>query len=379
MSRLLFLLIPQALSLLGSSIAQFGIIWSLTIAYSSGKVLLLSSLAAFLPQIGLMVLSGVLSDRRKRKQMIILSDAVSGIVALFLATFSFSGVLPLIMALLIRSACSGLQTPAVDSAVALLSDDNTRERANALRGLLSSAVMLLSPVLAGILLPIAGIRGLMLLDAATAVLAIMFIAFTSIPESSNESKLSLLSGVRYAFGESQIRKLLLFHFIALFLISPGASLTPLLVQRVHEGGEAYLSLSETAYSFGMVIGGMVLSIGKPVKDRKLSIALSLMIYASMLLLIGFTPFFLLYLLMNATIGFVSPRYTALMNSEVQEECSNDMMGRVMSFLAIISSTAIPLGLLIAAPLSDVVDIRIVFICFGLAAMLHSLLFMRRGR
>ena len=83
--------------------------------------------------------------------------------------------------------------------------------------------------------------------------------------------------------------------------------------------------------------------------------------------------------MNATIGFVSPRYTALMNSEVQEECSNDMMGRVMSFLSIISSTAIPLGLLIAAPLSDVVDIRIVFICFGLAAMLHSLLFMRRGR
>ena len=45
----------------------------------------------------------------------------------------------------------------------------------------------------------------------------------------------------------------------------------------------------------------------------------------------------------------------------------------------ISSTAIPLGLLIAAPLSDVVDIRIVFICFGIAAMLHSLLFMRRGR
>ena len=379
MGKLLLLLLPQAVSLLGSSIAQFGIIWTLTLDYSSGKVLLLSSLAMFIPQIALMLLSGVLSDGRKRKSVIILSDAVSSLVAVFLIlaiSYGRDSIAVFIISLAIRSACSGLQSPAVDSAVALMAEDGRREKANGMRGLLSSAVMLLSPVLAGLLLPAAGVSGLMAIDAVTALLAICALIPLHLPESLSSSS-SLSSGIRYAISDSLIRRMLVFHFIALFLISPGAALTPLLVARVHGGGESLLALSEAAYSFGMVAGGLVLSFGVYTGNRKRGIAVSLFVYALMLVVAGLSPFFMLYTLINAIIGFVSPRYTAFMNSEIQDECEVEMMGRVMSFLAVVTSSAIPCGLLVAAPLADILDIRIVFIVFGLLAGLHALFFALR--
>ena len=92
MARLLLFLIPQSFSLLGSSIAQFGIIWTLTLSYSSGKILLLASLAAFIPQIALMILSGVLSDKRKRKRVIILSDLFSAFIALLFSLSIGEGI-----------------------------------------------------------------------------------------------------------------------------------------------------------------------------------------------------------------------------------------------------------------------------------------------
>ena len=177
MARLLLFLIPQSFSLLGSSIAQFGIIWTLTLSYSSGKILLLASIAAFIPQIALMILSGVLSDKRKRKRVIILSDLFSALIAL-LFSLSIGEGISLYLCLFVlaaRSAASGLQTPAVESALPLIAGSDNLKRANGMKGLLSSVVMLLSPVLAGILLPSFGLSGLMVLDAITALLAIVML------------------------------------------------------------------------------------------------------------------------------------------------------------------------------------------------------------
>ena len=379
MARLLLFLIPQSFSLLGSSIAQFGIIWTLTLSYSSGKILLLASLAAFIPQIALMILSGVLSDKRKRKRVIILSDLFSALIAL-LFSLSIGEGISLYLCLFVlaaRSAASGLQTPAVESAIPLIAGSDNLKRANGMKGLLSSVVMLLSPVLAGILLPSFGLSGLMVLDAVTALLAIVMLLPFSVPENQKREKAMLREGYTYVIREKRILRLLVFHFIALFLISPGAALTPLLVSVSFSPSSSLLSISESTYSIGMILGGLFISFSR---RQPSSLAFLLSIYALMLFGMSFCPLFALYAVMNGVIGFVSPQYTALMNSEIQCLTEEAKMGRVMSILSIVSVSAVPLGLLVMAPLADTFSVNVVFAVAGILTLIHAIVFaIRRVR
>ena len=379
MARLLLFLIPQSFSLLGSSIAQFGIIWTLTLSYSSGKILLLASIAAFIPQIALMILSGVLSDKRKRKRVIILSDLFSALIAL-LFSLSIGEGISLYLCLFVlaaRSAASGLQTPAVESALPLIAGSDNLKRANGMKGLLSSVVMLLSPVLAGILLPSFGLSGLMVLDAVTALLAIVMLLPFSVPENQKREKAMLREGYTYVIREKRILRLLVFHFIALFLISPGAALTPLLVSVSFSPSSSLLSISESTYSIGMILGGLFISFSR---RQPSSLAFLLSIYALMLFGMSFCPLFALYAVMNGVIGFVSPQYTALMNSEIQGLTEVAKMGRVMSILSIVSVSAVPLGLLVMAPLADTFSVNVVFAVAGILTLIHAIVFaIRRVR
>ena len=379
MARLLLFLIPQSFSLLGSSIAQFGIIWTLTLSYSSGKILLLASIAAFIPQIALMILSGVLSDKRKRKRVIILSDLFSALIAL-LFSLSIGEGISLYLCLFVlaaRSAASGLQTPAVESALPLIAGADNLKRANGMKGLLSSVVMLLSPVLAGILLPSFGLSGLMVLDAVTALLAIVMLLPFSVPENQKREKAMLREGYTYVIREKRILRLLVFHFIALFLISPGAALTPLLVSVSFSPSSSLLSISESTYSIGMILGGLFISFSR---RQPFSLAFLLSIYALMLFGMSFCPLFALYAVMNGVIGFVSPQYTALMNSEIQGITEEANMGRVMSILSIVSVSAVPLGLLVMAPLADTFSVNVVFAVAGILTLIHAIVFaIRRVR
>lgn len=366
MGRLFLFLLPQSFSLLGSSIAQFGIIWTLTLDYSSGTVLLLASLAAFIPQIILMLASGILTDRGKRKRTIIISDTASALMALFLAFATMVEEPPLwvyLSVLFVRSGAAGLQTPAAESAIPFIAAGNL-ERANGLKGLLSSVVMLLSPALSGILLPHAGLQGLMLVDCLTAAVAVAFLLPQRIPEMTEASSHLPSFAVFLHSERSRIPlRLLLFHAVALVLISPGAALTPLLVTENYSASSSSLAVSESAYSLGMVAGGVGVSVlGKRSRPRA-SIGISLAVYALMLIGMALADSFMLYAIMNCCIGVVSPVYTASMSTSLQMVTDKSMMGRVMSLFSIISSSVIPLGLLAAAPLADIFSVQVVF-CFA---------------
>src|SRR5262245_25485451 len=76
--------ITQALSLLGSGLASFSVIWWITEKTNSATSLATLSLATLLPGILIAPLTGVLVDQLNRKWIMIIADAVSAILALLL-------------------------------------------------------------------------------------------------------------------------------------------------------------------------------------------------------------------------------------------------------------------------------------------------------
>ena len=74
----------------------------------------------FLPQIAISLFAGVWIDRYDRKKMIMLSDGVIAIATLVLAILFLTGyksIWLLFIVLLIRSAGTGVQTPAVNALI----------------------------------------------------------------------------------------------------------------------------------------------------------------------------------------------------------------------------------------------------------------------
>src|SRR3712207_1627121 len=110
----------QTISLFGSMIVQYAVMWYVTFETRSGLAVALYAVAAFLPQ-GLMSLfGGVLADRMNRRTLVILADAVIAVVTLGLALLMTAGVTDLwviLLAVAVRSLGAGVQTPAVTAII----------------------------------------------------------------------------------------------------------------------------------------------------------------------------------------------------------------------------------------------------------------------
>ena len=74
----------QAVSLIGSNLAQFAITWWMTKATGSATVLATATLVAILPGVLLGPLAGVLVDRWNRRLIIIVADGVGALGAALL-------------------------------------------------------------------------------------------------------------------------------------------------------------------------------------------------------------------------------------------------------------------------------------------------------
>jgi DHA3 family macrolide efflux protein-like MFS transporter len=83
----------QALSILGSQLVQFALIWYLTAQTGSATVLASASLAGTLPQVILGPFVGTLVDRWDRRWTMVLADSLITLATIVLAVlFALDGV-----------------------------------------------------------------------------------------------------------------------------------------------------------------------------------------------------------------------------------------------------------------------------------------------
>ena len=75
----------QTVSLFGSMLVQYAVMWHLTLETKSGGVMALYAVFGFLPQAVISIFGGVWADRLDRKKLIIGADATIAVVTLALA------------------------------------------------------------------------------------------------------------------------------------------------------------------------------------------------------------------------------------------------------------------------------------------------------
>ena len=180
----------QMVSLIGSGLTGFALgVW---VYQRTGSVtqLALISLFTILPGIVISPIAGTLVDRWDRRWTMLLGDCGAGLSTLALALLLFADRLELwhiYLATSVSSTCSAFQYPAYAGATTLLVPSQHLGRASGLVHLGRSVAQLISPVLAGILVVTLQIQGVILLDFATFLFALVTLLLVRFPKPKPET------------------------------------------------------------------------------------------------------------------------------------------------------------------------------------------------
>ncbi|MEG0592521.1 MAG: MFS transporter, partial [Coprobacillus sp.] len=282
----------QTISLFGSSIVQYAIVWYITLSTSSGKMLTISTLCGFLPQIIISLFAGVWIDRYDRKKLIMISDSIIALFTLILAIAFISGykdIWLVFVVLAVRSAGTGIQTPSVNAILPQIVPSDKLMRINGINSTLSSMIMFISPAISGAILSLVSLEATLFIDVITAIIGITItstISIQKIYQKHTSTIQGLKDGYLYLKNNTFIRRLIIFQFLTLLLITPSAFLTPLMVSRTF-GSEVWrLTMSEMTYSFGMISGGLLISLWGGFKSRTKTILIATTMYGFIMIFMG---------------------------------------------------------------------------------------------
>ncbi len=378
LGKTVMFLAGQTVSLFGSSLVQYAIIWYITLQTKSGTMIMLSTLCGFAPQIAITLFAGVWADRFDRKRIIILADALIAIATLALAVAFLAGYGRLWMLLVIsavRSFGSGLQQPAVSAFIPQIVPKEKLMRVAGINGTIQSVILLASPAVSGALFALSKLEYIFFIDVITAAIAITIMLLLKVPPHKKALEAptggyfdDLKAGIAYIRCHSFVRSLLRFFALFSFLIVPAAFLTPLMVTRTF-GEEVWrLTAIEMLFSGGMTVGGLIVAVWGGFKDRSVTIAVACVLFGALSALQGMFVYFWFFLAVMLLMGLVIPFFNTANMVMLQERVENDFQGRVFSFVNLVMVSAMPLGTVVFGPIADLVSIELLLILSGVALM-----------
>ena len=365
----------QALSLFGSALVEFALIWWLTQKTGSATILAIATLASMLPRIVLGPFAGALVDRWSRRAIMMVSDGTIALFTLLLAyLFATSQVeiwhVYAVMA--IRALGGAFHQPSMAASTSLMVPDEQLTRVNGFNQTLQGINALIAPPLGALLIGLYQTQNVLLIDVGTAMVAILPLLFIPIPqperieEAPQTRKPSLVQDIRVALNYiakwSGLVTLLFMALFLNFLLTPTGSLLPLLVTKHFEKGAIELGFLESAEGIGIIAGGIILSIWGGFKRRIATTAMGVVGLGLGVMLLGLAPSNAFYLAVVglALLGIMVPMANGPIGAILQAVVRRDMQGRIMSLINSSATAISPLGLLIAGPLSDWLGIRVWF-------------------
>ena len=383
--RIAVFLISQNLSLFGSSVVGYAILWHITLTTSSGAWMAWYTACAMLPAALISPWGGVLADRHNRKTLIMLSDSFIALATLGLALAYLSGFqrLELLLAAsVVRSVGSGIQTPAVSAIYSQIVPADRLVRVQGINQTINSVLLLLSPAVGGIVLGTLGIVWTFLVDVVTAALAVFVLARIRVETLERREGGSVLDELRqgfaYCLGHRLLRLTTIYCGMSFFLFTPAMVLTPLMIERTFGGEVWMLTANELAWSVGSIAGGVFVSLRGAFRNKARVIAVCIVAYGVLFGLLGVAGQFWLYLALMGAAGFFIPLLVTAQTVLVQENTAPEMQGRVFSIGQIISHSAMPLAILLFGPLADAISVQSIMVVTGVMLAALGGVFWRIG-
>ena len=374
----------QAVSQIGTGVGYIATLW--WVQSTTGSALALGGLATVSSVVGLVLspFAGVFVDRWNRKNIIVVTDIIRGLVNCLLAWAMWHNVLTLPLLFLgaaVKSACAQFFSPAVMAAVPQLVGTKHLEKANSLQQMTQNVSSMVGYALGGLLVALVGIPALLFINGLAYLLSALSEMFIALQPLKKYSKLDLKTffgdlqgGLAYVrrdrvlFGIMQVMVIINFALVPFFVLLP-----KLVSDYLHAGSEVlgFISSSQMA---GMLLGALLLSVTPFVKNNYWVIRWGLSISACSLML---SPLAIGKLWpMQLVIYGISGAVTAIVNifffSTLQRKIDPAYMGKVFSLSSAMSFGLQPLASTLSGYLADIYPMAVIYLAFGSLVLLANI-------
>jgi DHA3 family macrolide efflux protein-like MFS transporter len=356
----------QLVSLLGTAMTRFALmIWAYQ-QTGEATTLALLGFFAYIFQILLSPVAGIIIDRVDRRLILLLSDLGSGVMTGWLLLLFAAGSLEiwhLYVVEALTGAFEAFQVPTYGAATTMLVPPKHYARASGMRSLAMDASRVIAPFAAGALLPFIHIDGIMLIDVATFLIAMLTLLVVRIPRPPVTAEGKAARGgwwheIRSGFGYIYNRPGLLgltavFAGINFFATLAYFSILPPMILARTGNNELALATIQAALGVGGIVGGILLSVwGGPRKQIHaicLGTALSYL-SGDLFFAIGRTP--QVWTIAAFCTAVFIPFIVGANRTIWQVKVAPDMQGRVFAAEGMVRSVANAMGYLVAGPLAD---------------------------
>ncbi|HQV94339.1 MAG TPA: MFS transporter [Anaerolineales bacterium] len=375
----------QALSLFGSSLVQFALVWWLTKETGSATVLATATLVALLPQIVFGPFIGALVDRWNRRLIMIVADGSIALATAFLFYLFAAGqvqIWHIYVVMFIRSLGTAFHSPAMTSSTSLMVPDKHLARLAGANQLLQGLVGIAAPPLGALLLEAFSTENVLLIDITTAMLAILPLLFIPVPQPARGALQErstywedLREGFHYVVRWRGLLGVTILAMILNFIITPSSALLPLVITKIFNGGAQELGWSEALFGIGMIAGGILLGAWGGFKRRIITSLCGVIGIGIGCVMTGLVPADRFYILLTANfiIGFMQVFANGPLMAILQSTVAPDKQGRVFSLLGAGATAMMPLSLLVSGPIADQFGIRFWFIFGGAVFILMTVI------
>lgn len=380
----------QTISLFGSALVQYSIMWYITLTTQSGTMMTLYIICGFIPTFLLSPFAGVWADRFNRKLLIMIADAMIAVVTLILAIIfllGYEAIWLLFLIAAVRALGAGIQTPAVGAILPQIVPQDQLTKVNGINGTLQALIMFVAPIVSAGLLTMATIETIFFIDVITAAIAIStLLFFLKIPLHQKAADVQTTGylddfkkGLDYIGQHAFLKTFFIFFAFFFVLMAPAAFLTPLQVTRTFGDDVWRLTAIEIAFSVGMIVGGGIIASWGGFKNKVYTMTFASMIMGVCTFALGIVPIFWVYLAVMAVFGVAMPIFNTPTTVLLQEKVDDNYLGRVFGVFGMISTSMMPLGMLVFGPLADAVEIEWLLMGTGLFMLVLAVFFIRNKR
>lgn len=388
-SKAALFLASQAVTLLGSSIVQFAIIWYVTLETSSGGWVAMISAAAYIPQFLISFFAGVWADRYPRKRLIIAADGAIAVATLALVLLltqisqNETVYLALVVISAIRSLGTGIHTPAVNATVPQLVAEDYLMKFNGINATVQSVVQFAAPAIAGSILTWGSFRGALMVDVVTAMVGIGLLGAIAIPFEKQTDTAQVFAemqeGIRYAAKERFFGKLIMLFGLFIFLCVPAGFLATLFVSRYYGDTYFHMTLVEVIGFLGMMAGGLLISTWGGFKRHTKTLLVGIVSFGLLAILMGVVKNFYMYLALMAVYGVALTMVQTASTTLLQENSAPEMSGRIFGLYGAAYSSFLPIGMVVFGLLADRTSMRLLMmISGGLLILMAAVMFLDKS-
>lgn len=343
----------------GTGLSAFALAIYMFQTYGTASAVMLVELCSFAPIVLLAPIAGVLADRFDRRVMMILGDggSVGGLLIVIAAVSSENPEIGLICLGIVASSCfAALTEPALRASVNDFVGPDEYVRASGMLQLAASSKYLISPLLAGFLLPAVGLRALLLVDASTCLVTVVCSVVVRKAAGSTSGgaeeegfMAQLLAGWRAVASRRNVRLVVGLMTMAVFVIGfLQTLLKPILLPYVGTRTEGTV---ETIASVGMFAGAAVVGMAKNARPAAL-LAAGMFGAGVAMALLPIRP----VAWWASVAGFVLFASLALCNAGaeviIRSSIPNEQQARVWGTIGMVSQLGYVVAFVLAGPLAD---------------------------